>query len=270
MPDWVEQAAGVYTRRYTQLDLTVGLVVGSELCLVVDARGSRGQGEELAAAVREVTSAPPELVLTHAHFDHAFGAATLSVSFGDCPIWAHPGCRTALAERAEHDRLEWTDRYRADGEHALADDLAATPIAAPTHTFERSATVDLGDRTVELVHPGPGHTDHDVIALAGDVLFAGDLVEHAPGGSFTEESFGPDTHLDAWPTALDRMLSHRPRLVVPGHGDPVDARFVARARDDLRTLADLRTAVRSGTLTLAGALDAAPLSPEVVEAALSC
>ncbi|MCR3721742.1 Glyoxylase, beta-lactamase superfamily II [Prauserella flava] len=255
----------MYSRRYAELDLTVGLVVGSERCLVIDTRGSRGQGEELAAAVREVTSAPPVIVLTHAHFDHSFGAA----AFGDRPIWAHTGCRGALAEHAETDRREWMDRYRAEGRHALADDLAATPIAAPTRTFDRAARLDLGGRTVELVHPGPGHTDHDVIAVAGDVVFAGDLVEHAPGGSFTEESFGPDTHLAAWPAALDQVLGHRPRVVVPGHGEPVDAAFVARARADLHALADLRTGVRAGTLTVTAAVDAAPLPPEVCRAALS-
>ncbi|MCP2253320.1 Glyoxylase, beta-lactamase superfamily II [Prauserella aidingensis] len=269
MPEWIEQAAGVYTRRYAELDLTVGLVVGSERCLVVDTRGSRGQGEELASAVREVTSAPPLIVLTHAHFDHAFGAAALSASFGDCPIWSHTACRSALTEHAEADRREWTERYLADGEHALAGDLAETPIATPTRTFDRAERLDLGDRTVELFHPGPGHTGHDVVAVAGDVVFAGDLVEHAPGGSFTEESFGPDTHLTAWPAALDHVLAHRPRVVVPGHGDPVDASFVARARDDLRALADLRAAVRAGTLTVADAVEAAPLPPEVVRAALA-
>ncbi|GAA1231433.1 MBL fold metallo-hydrolase [Prauserella halophila] len=269
MPDWSEQAPGVYARRYAELDLTVGLVVGSERCLVIDTRGSRGQGEELAAAVREVTHLPPVIVLTHAHFDHAFGAASLKAAFGDCPIWAHTGCRDALAERAESDRREWTDRYRREGEHALADDLAATPIAAPTRTFDRATRLDLGGRTVDLVHPGPGHTDHDVIAVAGNVVFAGDLVEHAPGGSFTEESFGPDTHLAAWPTTLEHVLAHRPRVVVPGHGDPVDAAFVARARADLRTLADLQSGVRAGTLTLSAAVDSAPLPPEACRAALS-
>lgn len=259
----------MYARRYTELDLTVGLVVGTERCLIIDTRGSREQGDELAAAVRAVTSVPPVIVLTHAHFDHAFGAASLSAAFGDCPIWAHAGCRDALEEHAESDRREWMERYRAEKRHAAAADLAATPIAAPTRTFDRAALLDLGDRTVELVHPGPAHTGHDVIALAGDVVFAGDLVEHAPGGSFSEESFGPDTHLAAWPAALDRVLAHRPRVVVPGHGDPVDAAFVARAREDLHTLADLRAGVRAGTLTLAAAVDAAPLPPEVCRAALS-
>lgn len=269
MPEWSEQSAGVYTRRYAELDLTVGLVVGSERCLVIDTRGSRRQGAELAGAVRTVTPSPPLIVLTHAHFDHAFGASALATSLGGSPIWAHTGCRSALAARGESDRREWTDRYRAEGEHALADDLAATPIATPTRTFEHSARVDLGDRTVELVHPGPGHTGHDVFVAAGDVLFAGDLVEHAPGGSFTEESFGPDTRLESWPAALDRVLARRPRVVVPGHGEPVGTAFVERARADLHALADLREGVRTGALTLAQALESAPLPPDACRAALA-
>lgn len=269
MADWTEHAAGVYTRRYAELDLTIGLVVGTERCLVIDTRGSEGQGRELAAEVREVTSAQPVVVLTHAHFDHAFGATSFTTTFSDCPIWAHTGCRDALATGAERERLQWMANYRADGEHAIADDIAATPIVLPTHTFDSAVRLDLGDREVELVHPGRGHTDHDVVAVAGDVVFAGDLVEHAPGGSFTEESFGPDTHLEEWPAALDRILAYRPRLIAAGHGDPVDGAFVARARADLRTLADLRANVRAGTLTLAEAVAAAPLPPAASRAALA-
>lgn len=255
----------MFTRRYDELDLTVGLVVGSERCLVIDTRGSRRQGAELAAAVGEVTATPPVVAVTHAHFDHAFGAA----AFADRPIWAHAGCRDALAEHGPRDRREWTERYRRAGAHAAAEDLAATPITVPNHIVDRSTHVDLGGRSVALVHPGPGHTAHDVIAVAGDVVFAGDLVEHAPGGSFTDESFGPDAHLDAWPAALERLLEYRPRLVVPGHGDPVDGAFVAQARADLRALAGLRADVGAGTRTLDEAVADSPLPAEATRAALT-
>jgi len=55
---WVEVGDGVLARRYGELDLTVGLVVGDGACLVVDTRGDAVQGTELAAAVRSVTAAP--------------------------------------------------------------------------------------------------------------------------------------------------------------------------------------------------------------------
>ena len=49
--------------------------------------------------------------------------------------------------------------------HGLADELAATPITKPTHTFDHTTELDLGGRVVELVHPGRGHTDHDVLVV---------------------------------------------------------------------------------------------------------
>jgi glyoxylase-like metal-dependent hydrolase (beta-lactamase superfamily II) len=33
---WLDLAAGVYARRHTELDQTIGLVVGGERCLVID------------------------------------------------------------------------------------------------------------------------------------------------------------------------------------------------------------------------------------------
>ncbi|GAA0939763.1 hypothetical protein [Virgisporangium aurantiacum] len=57
MGRWIEAADGVLVRRYQELDLSVGLVVGGESCLVVDTGGDAGQGAE-PAAVREVTPLP--------------------------------------------------------------------------------------------------------------------------------------------------------------------------------------------------------------------
>ena len=47
------------------------------------------------------------------------------------------------------------------------------------HTFSSRVALDLGDRQVELVHPGRGHTGGDLVVRVpdADVLLAGDLVE---------------------------------------------------------------------------------------------
>ncbi|MFD0203390.1 MULTISPECIES: MBL fold metallo-hydrolase [Saccharothrix] len=81
---WIDVADRVYARRYGELDLTVGLVVGDTGCLVVDSRGDVVQGAELAAAVRGITALPWTLVYTHAHFDHCFGPTP----FLPCDVWA--------------------------------------------------------------------------------------------------------------------------------------------------------------------------------------
>jgi glyoxylase-like metal-dependent hydrolase (beta-lactamase superfamily II) len=222
---WVDVADGVLARRHEQLDQTLGLVVGQERCLVVDTGTDEVHGAEWAAAVRAVTPLPWTVVVTHAHFDHFCGTA----AFVPCPVWAHPGCRTAMVSSAEH-RRDWVDRYEREGEPELARRLAGARVVLPTRFVDDRVTLDLGGRVVELVHPGPAHTDHDVFAHVPDarVVFAGDLVEQgAPA------SVGPDAHPDRWPAALDVLLALSPEVVVPGHGDTVDAAFVRTQRAEL-------------------------------------
>lgn len=276
---WVEVGDGVYARRYAELDLTVGLVVGDGSCLVVDTRGDAVQGAELAAAVREVTAAPWRIALTHAHFDHSFGTSAFTTAAarstvgvaavgttgdgpgGDVEVWAHRGCATELQRGAEEQRAHWVGHYeRTDPVIALA--LAAAPVVAPNRLFDDRAVLDVGGREVVLLHPGRGHTDHDAIVHVPDagIVFAGDLVEHG-----APPDFG-DSHPLEWPSALDAVLALDPTVVVPGHGEPVDRHFVRAQRADLAAVADLcRHAAAGHTIDLT----ASPYPPETTRAALA-
>jgi glyoxylase-like metal-dependent hydrolase (beta-lactamase superfamily II) len=164
-------------------------------------------------------------VLTHAHFDHVFGTA----AFSPCPVWAHERCHEALLAIEPH-RQDWVERYRTQDDPERADRLAAARLVLPTDLLVDRVTLDLGDREVALVHPGPGHTDHDVVVHVPDagVVFAGDLVEQG-----APPSAGPDAVLAAWPAALDAVLALGAEVMVPGHGEPVDRAFVLAQRDEL-------------------------------------
>lgn len=247
----------MFARRYAELDLTVGLVVGAERALVVDTRGDRSQGAELASAVRRVTALPTIAVYTHAHFDHCFGTS----AFPAGPVYAHPGCARALAETAAAQRAEWTAYYRERDDPDTAAELAATVVLPPTDLVE-NATLDLGGRLVVLEHPGPGHTDHDLVVHLPDagVLFAGDLVEQGAPPDFT------DAHPLHWPEALAALPAAD--VVVPGHGNPVDPRFVSTQRAELATLAELCRAYAAGERTRDDVLRNSPYPPETTDAAL--
>lgn len=223
---WLEVANGVYARRYVELDQTLGLVVGDTHCLVIDTGTDEVHGASMAAAVRFVTPLPWSVVITHAHFDHFFGTA----AFLPAAVIAHSRCRTTILADGEKQRRAWAARYRSEGKAEQAERLATAKLVAPTEEFTTQVLIDLGGRTVRLVHPGPAHTDHDVFVHVpdADVVFAGDLVEQG-----APPSIGPDAHVSDWPAALDRILDLNPVVVVPGHGDPVDFEFVLRQRNEL-------------------------------------
>jgi glyoxylase-like metal-dependent hydrolase (beta-lactamase superfamily II) len=222
----MEVANGVYARRYVELDQTLGLVVGDKHCLVIDTGTDEVHGASMAAAVRFVTPLPWTVVITHAHFDHFFGTA----AFLPASVISHERCRSLILADGERQRRAWSAKYRSDGKTEQAERLATAQLVPPTEVITSSVLLDLGGRSVTLVHPGPAHTDHDVFVHVPDsgVVFSGDLVEQG-----APPSVGPDSHVSDWPGALDRILDLNPAVVVPGHGDPVDAEFVRRQRNEL-------------------------------------
>src|SRR5690606_19612010 len=79
--------------------------------------------------------------------------------------------------------------------------------------------IDLGDRRVEIFHPGRGHSDADLVVVVPDVpvTFVGDLVgEPAPYGSTSWPL--------EWAATLDQVIGilNEHSIVVTGHGEPVD------------------------------------------------
>lgn len=260
MDHWIEVGDGVLVRRHDELDLSTGLVLGETHALVVDTGGDERHGARLLAAVRDVTELPLRVAITHGHFDHCFGTA----AFLPAPVWAHPDCSAHLRRTASRQRSDWAEHYRRRGLTEVAGALAATEPVLPDHAVSGSTDLDLGGRTVRLLDPGRGHTDHDLVVEVVDagVLFAGDLVEHGAPPSF-EDAFPRE-----WPAALDVLTRTRTNTVVPGHGDPVDGGFLARQRAEIAEVAALCRAVGSGELSIGRAVAESPYPTEVTRTAL--
>jgi glyoxylase-like metal-dependent hydrolase (beta-lactamase superfamily II) len=257
---WLELGDGVFARRYAELDLSVGLVVGDGHCLIVDTRGDLAQGAELAAAVRKITPAPWTVAITHAHWDHCFGTTPLL----PCEVWAHDLCHADLAATGTHQRDDVVRMYREQGRPDAADRVAEVEPVLPDHLVTHRATLSVGGRLVVLAHFGPGHTDHDLVVQVPDagVVFAGDLVEQGAPPAF-EDAFPL-----AWPTAVDGILGLAPRTVSPGHGEPVDAGFVTGQRAELAVIAGLCDDVTTGRRSVTDALGRSPYPDQVLRTAI--
>lgn len=242
---WREVDDRVYVRRHESFDLNVGLVVGDGGCLVIDTREHLAAGRELAAAVREVTAEPWTVVNTHAHFDHYLGNA----AFDPADVWALDRCRDVIARFGAVQRQVASHLARRAGDDRQAIELDASPVVPPNRAFAAPrAGLDVGGRPVTLHHFGRGHTDNDIVVTVDDcaAVFAGDLVEEGAPPAF-EDAFPIE-----WVATLGALLDVVSGAVVPGHGDVVDAAFVAGQRDLLERVA---TIARADGVTVPGLPD---------------
>ncbi|WP_104105817.1 MBL fold metallo-hydrolase [Nocardioides sp. 616] len=252
MADFTEVAHRVWVARYEWFDANVTVVAGDRGLVVVDTHGSTTAGRAVVDDVRrlgvgEVTA----VVNTHWHFDHTFGNEAFREAYGALPVHAHEEALAELASGAARVR----ERYAAsDDPHR--DDVLATNVVLPTDTFSSVRVLDLGDRTLELVHPGRGHTAGDLVVRVPDVdlLLAGDLVEQSAA-----PSYGPDSWPFEWPLALDVVLSLTTSrsVVVPGHGAPVDREFVEQQRAEVGIVAETIRDLAGRGVAVTGALAAA-------------
>lgn len=249
-----EIADRVWVARYPWFDLNVIVVAGSRGAVVVDTHASEVAAREVVDDLSRVTAAGPvvAIVNTHEHFDHTFGNAAMIHAFGAVGVHAHEVA--AARTVSSGDRVK--QHYAADPDSPRREEVLATEIVPADRTFSSTAVLDLGDRQVELVHPGRGHTGGDVVVRVADadVVLAGDLVEES-----APPFIGEDAYPLEWSGALDVVLGlvDEDSLVVPGHGAVVDRAFVVQQRADLGVVAEtIRDLVERG-VPVDDALDAA-------------
>ena len=250
---FVEVADRVFVRRYREWDVSVGVVVGERGAVVIDTRASNAQGRALADDVSALPGRPIVrwVVNTHEHFDHVLGnLAFLQGRDADvvADVVAHEVAASRMSGAADHiKQLIRSDPEPLDPEHPeitlqVLDDVLASVVGQPTTTFSSSSTIDLGDRYLELLHLGRGHTGGDLVVRVPDAacVFAGDLIEESPDRDATP-GFGDDCFPLEWATTLDLLIGvlEPSSIVVPGHGTVVGRDFVERQRDDIADLAEM-------------------------------
>lgn len=214
---WHELTPRVFMTTLDPERVNVGLVVGTDAAMLIDAGTSAQQGAELLASATERAGVPvTHVVVTHNHWDHWFGIAGM------------PGV-TSLA----HENLVETDA--SEDTRARAAEQGLDPLPAPSETFSIARAVNVGGVRVEMVHFGGGHTGSDVFVLvpSENVLFAGDMLEEG-----TDPQFDETSNIRNWPTAVDGVLgaANETTHIVPGHGSVVDRTFAFIQRAEIGML----------------------------------
>jgi len=182
----------------------------------------------LREAAAELFERAVTCVLTHSHFDHIGGAHEFSTRLAhelELEEMARPSSFRGLTARAlGHDLVS---QLRAAGYSVPEQFLTALPSAgfpledysvrgAPlTGTLRDGDVVDLGDRTLEVLHL-PGHSPGSIglweaetrTLFSGDAIYDGPLLFELPGSS-----------VDDYARSLQRLLTLDVDIVHAGH-DP--------------------------------------------------
>jgi uncharacterized sulfatase len=183
-----------------------GFIVGADGVLVIDSGSSRLYGEQMLAAITQVTDLPIRtVVITHHHFDHAFGM----------PVFTERGIETVMHEDAARTlALEGEAILELMVERIGSEWTNGTVIGVPSRTISASEDVDLGERLVTITAFGGGHTAGDLTVTdqATGTLFAGDLVFAGRPSSV------PHANIPLWLEQLDTIAALPWQRLVPGHG----------------------------------------------------
>ena len=163
---------------------------------------------------KEIGIPVTEVILTHYHSDHVFGAQ----EFQEYPLIASKKMveryPALLKEQWSPKGIEEMQKFYAETEPAFSRQLENLTIITPTLTFKKS--IFLGkDKEIKIQHTG-GHTiGHSTVYYHPEnILFAGDLVfckEYPYAGDSTNNP--PD-----WINALETILKMPVEIIVPGHG----------------------------------------------------
>ncbi|MEV6342893.1 MBL fold metallo-hydrolase [Actinoplanes sp. NPDC051851] len=223
-PELVELKPGVYA--WVQPDGSwwinnAGAVVGGESLLVVDTCATEIRARRFLDTLGATTGLTPRIAVnTHQHGDHTYGNSLL------------PAATVLIGQEKMREGLRVDPII--DGCPPFwnpVPDWGAVQRRLPDVTVTDALTVHLGERRVELRHPGgPAHTTGDLIAwLPGErVLFTGDLVfAGLTPLVFMGSVPGASAALD-WLAALD------PEILVPGHGPVLSGAEITRVLDEHR------------------------------------
>jgi cyclase len=247
-------AEGVYVIRHPDAPDTfpqgnTTVIIGDREVLVVDSCYLPSSAREDIAQVRQWTNKPVRYLLnTHWHYDHTMGNGVYWEAFPGLTIIAqtetarqmagyNPGWFEKFPQRAERfkqilesgnapsgkpltegEKKEYA-QARA-GVEPVQKEFQSLVDRMPNLTFDHGLSLDLGNREVQIKHPGRGNTAGDTMVFLPreKILLAGDLLDHPVpylGGGYPSDlvkTLKTMAHLDA-------------QTIVPGHGNVLEGSY---------------------------------------------
>lgn len=199
------------------------LLEGEERCLLIDS----GLGIcDISGEVKKLSAKPVTAVATHIHWDHIGGHKYYPdfYAHADELDWLDGGFPLPLdaVKAMVVDRCETPEGFDVDGYELFQ--------GRPTRVLSDGDTIDLGGRTIEVLHT-PGHSPGHMCFFERERghLFTGDLVYKD-----TLFAYYPSTDPQAYLASLEKIAALPVRRVFPAHHTlDIEPEIITRMRDAL-------------------------------------
>ncbi|MFT7685451.1 MAG: cyclase [Candidatus Azotimanducaceae bacterium] len=208
--------------------------------VIVDTMTFQLQGDRIKKIAMELTGKPVIAVInSHYHLDHTHGNPAFD-----------PGVRVVSTKRTLHHLKQTDSEFFADAPHTL-----------PNETFSGVRRLDFGDKHIQLVSPGLGHTDGDLVVVFEEerVIHMGDLLFNGHYPNIDLEAGGS---IKAWPATLDQAMELDFDRVIPGHGAVTDRAGIKQFQRFMLQLAQIGQNSVDKKLDLLQTLESANLTED--------
>ena len=197
---------------------TFGLVVTGDGAVLIDSGGTHPGAREIDRLIKTVTAQPVVWVINTGGQDHRW--------LGN-GYFKNQGAQIIASEAAMNDQKARTqDQLIMLGNLVGEKAVKATDPVYADKTFTDYFELELGGTIFELHYSGQAHTPGDsyVWLPQKQVMFTGDIV-------YVERMLGvgSESNSKSWLEVFQTMAAHKPRHLVPGHGQATD---LSRARRD--------------------------------------
>ena len=227
--EWIdERTLAIGEPRFVQRNFAY-LILGEQRAVLFDT--GPGIRTSLRRLVEEATDLPVIAVPSHLHYDHVGNLA----QFDEIALMDVAGLRERLEDGVlVPEPMEFLGHL--EGHDA--------PRLRPTEWWHDEQRIDLGGRTLEVLHT-PGHTPESIslwdaaneMLFAGDFLYPGPLFAFLPGSSLADYAAGTARVLGAAPEAVRSF---------GGHGKTDDTRVPELARRDYLDLESVLEEIEDG------------------------
>ncbi len=243
----IQAAAGPISAENAGRTANIAFVSGPKGVLVWNTGVSHRHGQQLLGQILNTVDKPIRVaVISHAYQDVLFGWSAFAQI--DIPVWMHAGGVALMKRRCPGCLHQLTETLGPE-------EMFGTRLAEPDEILTGSRITELIGRKISLIDAGMSSGPNDLMLFDHEsgVLFGGATV-------MTDQLVEiRDGRLAGWKHALTELGNLPVKTVVPDYGNPDTTEAIARTSAYLSDLEAAVTQLLKKGVTLADAVDSAPL-----------